>query len=195
MKIAIIADIHDNFHNIILALKDIEKRKINQIIFLGDFINNGIAKVLAESSIPVFAIWGNNDGDKTMITKTSLSEKSNLSVSENVYDFLKFDNRQIFITHYPDLAKPMAKSGNYDAVFYGHNHKKNEDKIGNCLVVNPGEISAHKTGLATYAIYDTKKNNIYFIELKKSITIRTKVVDEYMEISTFKFSKTKRYQY
>jgi hypothetical protein len=195
MKIAIIADIHDNFHNIILALKDIEKRKINQVIFLGDFINGGIAKVLAESPIPIFAIWGNNDGDKTMITKTSLSEKSNLTVSENIYDFLEFDNRKIFITHYPDLAKPMAKTGIYDAVFYGHNHKKNEDKIGSCLVVNPGEISAHKTGEATFAIYDTKKNDVDFIELKNFVTLKTKVVDEYMKTSTFKFSKSKRHQY
>lgn len=195
MKIAIISDIHDNFHNIILALKDIKKRKVNQIIFLGDFINGGIAKVLAESPIPIFAIWGNNDGDKTMITKTSLHEKSNLTVSENIYDFLEFDNRKIFITHYPDLAKPMAKTGIYDAVFYGHNHKKNEDKIGDCLVVNPGEISAHKTGVATFVIYDTKKNNVDFIELKNSVTYKTKVVDEYMKTSTFEFSKSKRHQY
>lgn len=195
MKIAIISDIHDNFHNIILALEEIKKRKVTQIIFLGDFINGGIAKILAESPIPVFAIWGNNDGDKTMITKTSLHEKSHLTVSENIYDFLEFDDRKIFITHYPDLAKPMAKTGIYDAVFYGHNHLKNDDKIGNCLVVNPGEISAHKTGVATFAIYDTKKNNVDFIELKNFVTLKTKVVDEYMKTSTFKFSKSKRHQY
>lgn len=195
MKIAIISDIHDNFHNIILALEEIKKRKVTQIIFLGDFINGGIAKILAESPIPVFAIWGNNDGDKTMITKTSLHEKSHLTVSDNIYDFLEFDDRKIFITHYPDLAKPMAKTGIYDAVFYGHNHLKNDDKIGNCLVVNPGEISAHKTGVATFAIYDTKKNNVDFIELKNFVTLKTKVVDEYMKTSTFKFSKSKRHQY
>jgi hypothetical protein len=176
-------------------LKDIKKRKANQIIFLGDFINCGIAKILAESPIPVFAIWGNNDGDKTMITKTSLSENSNLTVSENIYDFLEFDNRKIFITHYPDLAKPMAKTGIYDAVFYGHNHLKNEDKIDDCLVVNPGEISAHKTGVATFVIYDTEKNNVDFIELKNSVTWKTKVVDEYMKTSRFKFSGTKHHQY
>lgn len=195
MKIAIIADIHENFHNLILALKEIKKKEVNQIIFLGDFINNGIAKVLAESPVPVFAIWGNNDGDKTIITKTSLSENSNLTISENIYDFLEFDNRKIFITHYPDLAKPMAKTGIYDAIFYGHNHLKNDDKIRNCLVVNPGEISAHKTGKATFVIYDTKKNNVTFIELKNSITYKTKVVDDYLETSAFKFSKSKRHQY
>jgi len=195
MKIAVISDIHDNFHNLILALKEIKKRKAEQIIFLGDFINGGIAKVLADSTIPVFAIWGNNDGDKTMITKTSLVEKSHLTVSENIYDFLEFDKRRIFVTHYPDLAKPMAKSGIYDAVFYGHNHLKNEDKIGNCLVVNPGEISAHKTGKATFVIYDTQKNKVEFVELKKSVTLKTKVVDNYLKTAALKFNKSKHHQY
>lgn len=150
---------------------------------------------MAESPIPVFAIWGNNDGDKTMITKTSLSKNSNLTVSENIYDFLEFDNRHIFITHYPNLAKPMAKTGIYDAVFYGHNHLKNEDKIGNCLIVNPGELSAHKTGVATFVIYDTKKNNVDFIELKNSVTWKTKVVDGYKKTSAFKFGGSKHHQY
>ena len=47
MRVAIISDIHENFHNLIIALKEIEKEECEQIIFLGDFINNGIAKVLA----------------------------------------------------------------------------------------------------------------------------------------------------
>ncbi|MFH1253605.1 MAG: YfcE family phosphodiesterase [Candidatus Uhrbacteria bacterium] len=174
MKIAVISDIHENYHNLLLALKEIKKRKIKQIIFLGDFINGGLAKVLAASAIPTFAIWGNNDGDKVVITKTSMGKGSNLTMSDNVYDFLVFDKRKIFITHFPDLTKPMAQSGIFDAVFYGHDHNKSKTLIGNCLIVNPGEISAHKTGVATFAIYDTQKNDIDFIELKKAVSLKTK---------------------
>ncbi|MFA5994155.1 MAG: metallophosphoesterase [Parcubacteria group bacterium] len=194
MKIAIISDIHENFHNIILALKRIEQEKCEQIIFLGDFMNNGVAKVLATSKIPVFAVWGNNDGDKSVITKTSLNPSSNLTVSDSIYDFLEFGGKRIFATHYPDIAKPMAKSGEYDAVFYGHNHLKNEEKIGNCLVVNPGEISAHKTGKATFAIYDTESNSIEFITLDNSITLLTDEVEDYLKQVDFEFSKSKRHQ-
>jgi predicted phosphodiesterase len=82
MKLAIISDIHENFHNLTLFFKTIEKSNIyiHKILFLGDFINNGIAKILASSPIPVYAIWGNNDGDKVAITKTALSSGSNLEV-------------------------------------------------------------------------------------------------------------------
>ena len=53
MKIAIISDIHENFHNLILALQEIQKREVEQIICLGDLMNAGVAKVMATQAIPV----------------------------------------------------------------------------------------------------------------------------------------------
>ncbi|MCK5025903.1 MAG: metallophosphoesterase, partial [Nanoarchaeota archaeon] len=195
MKIAIIADIHDNFHNLILFLKQVKQYDVKKIIFLGDFMNNGIAKTLADSEIPVIAIWGNNDGDKVAITKTALSEQSNMTIGFETYDCLEIDNRKIFITHYPILAKPMAKSGDFDAVFYGHNHKKNQDKINDCIIVNPGEISAHKTGKASFAIYDTKTNTSEIIEIKETISTRTKEAIEHFEKMKFSLSKSRTHKY
>ena len=122
MKIAIISDIHENFHNLILALQEIQKREVEQIICLGDLMNAGVAKVMATQAIPVYMIWGNNDGEKVEITLASKAEGSVLTVSLNTYDFLNYGGKRIFVTHYDNLAKPMAKSGEYDAVFFGHNH-------------------------------------------------------------------------
>ena len=195
MKIAIISDVHGNFHNLILFLKQIKHHKIEKIIFLGDFVNNGIAKILAKSEVPVIAIWGNNDGDKVAITKTSLNEGSNLTIGFDTYDFLEIDNRKIFITHYTLLAKPMAKSGDFDAVFYGHDHKKNLDKINNCIIVNPGEISAHKTGIASFAIYNTKNNTAEIIDIENSISTKTTEDALFIKNMGFAFSKSETYKY
>lgn len=195
MKIAIISDIHENFHNLAMFFNEIKKHEIEQILFLGDFMNNGIAKTLAHSNIPVFAVWGNNDGDKVAITKTSMSENSNLTMSFDTFDIIEIDNRKIFLTHYPLLAKPMAKSGDFDAVFYGHNHQKNIDKINNCIIANPGELSAHKTGIASFAIYDTKTNEVEIIDLQDTITTKTEQAKNHLKNINFKFSKTKTHEY
>jgi len=195
MKIAIISDIHENFHNLVSFFEQIENQNVEQIFCLGDLINNGIAKALASSPVPVFLIWGNNDGEKVAITKTSLSENSNLKVGFSTFDILKFDNRKIFLTHYPMLAKPMAKSGDFDVVFYGHDHNKNIDKINNCLIVNPGEISGHKTGSATYAIYDTKTNTAELIDIENTISLKSELVDTFKKNINFEYSKTKSHQY
>jgi putative phosphoesterase len=189
MKIAIISDIHENYHNLVLFIREIEKSKdIEQIICLGDFVNGGIVKILANLSIPTFAIWGNNTGSKVEIMKTVLDKKNNLTItSDENFDFLTLAGRNFFLTHYPSLAEPMAKSGDFDAVFYGHDHVCNIEKIKNCLIVNPGEISSHKTGRATFALYDTKTNSAEIITLKGNINMKTQLAKDYLKEIGFKF--------
>lgn len=189
MKIAVISDIHDNFHNLVKVLKSIEVQEVEQVIFLGDFINNGIAKILAKFSVPVFAIWGNNDGDKVMIIKTSLEDGSNLSINDKTYDFVEFEGRKIFLTHYPDLAMPMAQSGKFDAVFYGHNHDKYQENVGACLLLNPGEISGHKNTEVSYAIYNTQTNDAEIISISDIVSVKTEEASEYIEKQGIKFRK------
>ena len=55
--------------------------------------------------------------------------------------------------HYPELAIPIAKSGEYDIVVYGHTHKIDIQK-GESLLLNPGETGGWTTGKATVAVVD-----------------------------------------
>jgi hypothetical protein len=194
MKIAVISDIHDNAHNLVLALEEINQKEVKQIYFLGDFVGAGISKILINSSIPVYAIWGNNDGDRVVITKFSLEENSNMSVGFDTYDVVDIDNKKIFLTHYPLIANIIAKSGEFDAVFYGHDHLKSKEKIGDCLVLNPGEIGAYKTGIGSYAIYDTKTNDAEIFEIEGAITTNTPEAKKKFEEMKFKWSSQKSHK-
>jgi len=179
MRLAIISDIHENFHNLFRALEEMEKRGVEQILCLGDLMNAGIAKILVHHHIPTFMIWGNNDGEKVDIVKASYREGSQLTVSLNTYDFLERGGKKIFISHYDDLAKPMAESGRYNAVFFGHNHIVSKEQVGKCHLVNPGEICAQKSGKATMAIYDTEDNSVDLITLENTISLKSDYVDNY----------------
>lgn len=195
MKIAIISDIHENFHNLTLFFEKIKQENIEKIICLGDLMNNGIAKILSRCWVPVYAIWGNNDGDRVSITRTALSEGSGLEIGFDTFDSIELDGRKIFLTHYPMLAKPMAKSWDFDAVFYGHNHQYNLDQINDCLIVNPWELSAHKTYKATFALYDTKTNQAEIITLEDSVSVSSEKSDAFIKSLSFEFWKTKTHQY
>jgi len=188
MKIAIISDIHENFHNLILALESMSVHHIEQIFCLGDLMNSGIAKILAAQDIPTHMIWGNNDGDKVEITLAAKRENSSLSIGTTIYDFVDFDGKNIFLSHYDDLAKPMAQSGLYDAVFFGHNHIQSLEKINDCWVVNPGELAALKTKRATYAIYDTQSNDVKIIELSDSVSLKTAKMESYFSANADKLN-------
>lgn len=179
MKIGIISDIHENFHNLLKALEVCEEREVGKIFCLGDLINPGIAKVLSESKIPVFCLWGNNDGDKVMILQFANAPGSNLEMAIHSYAFVEEGGRKGFITHFDDLARPMAKSGEFDFVFYGHNHEKKIERIQDCLIVNPGEVSGQLRGKATFGIYDSEKNSAEIIAIPDPISLRSEFTESY----------------
>ncbi len=191
MKIAIISDIHDNAHNLVMFFEQVKKYNVEKILFLWDYAWAAIAWLLCASPVPVFSIWGNNDWDKCLITKFSLKEWSNLEVWFDTFDSIEVDGRKLFLSHYPMLAKPMAKSGDFDAVFYWHNHEKIKDIIWSCLVLNPWEIGAYKTWLWTYAIYDTKTNDAEIIEIENGITTNTQISQDKFKEIKFEFNKQK----
>ncbi|UCE75168.1 MAG: YfcE family phosphodiesterase [Methanomassiliicoccales archaeon] len=184
MIIAIISDIHDAEEKLKSAMEEIEKRYVSQILFLGDFVTKRIAKKLLESNIPVFGIWGNCDGNKVEITRLSMKKGSNLKmaldtyaiIKENKFQYssndkdeveVKTDGKTIFMTHDRDLVEHMAKSNDFDAIFYGHKHEI-ENKVYNekCCIVNPGAICGNwSTKKSTFAIYNTKTNSAEIIEL------------------------------
>ena len=180
MKAIIFSDIHDNYQNLTLMLTQLKELSFEHMFFLGDFVNAGIARTIALFPAPTYAIWGNNDGDRSAITRVAMSPGSNLSIAEATFDIVEFGGRRIFVTHYPLTVASMAKSGDYDAVWYGHDHRARIDRDGPCLIVNPGEISAHKTGRAHFAVYDSDTNTAELVEVGGPIsTVFTDEVRDY----------------
>jgi len=194
MKIAIISDIHENFYNLVSFYEKIEQSNVEQILCLWDLMNNGIAKILAHSGIPVQMIWWNNDGSKVAITKTSLSQRSKLSVAEESFDIFEIAGRKLFLTHYPVLARPMAKSWDFDAVFFGHTHSSFSQQVGDCLLLNPWEISTNKTGQATFALYDSDTNLAEIIKLDDFKDMTSDKVSNYRKKIWITLPNSKEYK-
>jgi len=78
---------------------------------------------------------------------------------------INVEGRKIAFTHHPEDAEKLAESGEYDVVFHGHTHKKREEKFGECILINPGEIMG-RVGTPSYAIYDTTTKKIEFFDLE-----------------------------
>lgn len=161
MKVAIYSDIHDNFYNLRLALEIIKQKDIRHAICLGDFINPGIVREIITHGIKTFAVWGNNDGEKPAITKLSCASNGIFEIADTTFSDFEIDGKPVFLTHHPDFALPLARSGDFKAIFYGHDHVAFSEKLPNgCLLANPGEISSHKTNSCTFMIWDTETNEV-----------------------------------
>jgi len=167
MKIAVISDSHDNIWNLEKVVKAV-RGKVDLMVHCGDVIAPFSVKIIASADIPTHVVLGNNDEDHIGMIKKANEKFTWVHIGQQ-YGEIQPDDKKIAYCHYPRLAELLAKSGEYDAVFYGHTHKVKNEKIGMTLLLNPGAICGideGKPSSATYAIYDTATNTAEIVEIK-----------------------------
>lgn len=165
MIIGIISDSHDNMPNIYKAIEFFKKEKINTVIHCGDVCAPSVMKEMAEKfSGEIHLCFGNVDGDRLKMEE--LAEKLPNMHIYGERGFLEIDGKKLAFSHYPEKAKIIAESGDYDCVFYGHDHKAWEAKVGNCFLRNPGTL-AGLFAKPTFATYDTKTNEATLILVER----------------------------
>ena len=162
MEVAILSDIHDNIWNLERALDELNKRKAQRLLFLGDFCAPFSLKQLAEGfSDPIDAIFGNNDGDQFLLA-TIAADHANVTLHGQFAE-LKIESKSIAMNHYPGIARGLAH-GDYDAVFYGHDHTPFTGEVGATLLANPGEIMG-RFGSPSFGIYDTEAQSFRHVPI------------------------------
>ncbi|NTV30573.1 metallophosphoesterase family protein [candidate division WWE3 bacterium] len=167
MIVAILSDIHDHIWNLEKILAMI-KTEVDAVIYCGDFCAPFSAEILGRVERPIYACLGNNDEDQIGIHSKLGSNATWFNLSQE-YGTAELDNRTVAFCHYPRLAELLAKTGEYDAVFHGHNHIAKSEYVGSSLLLNPGAVCGiqfGKPGKASFAYYDTIKNSsqIVFLE-------------------------------
>jgi len=160
MKIGIISDTHDRIEKTQKAMKLLEEKGATVLIHCGDFCAPFMMNEIAKFNGEVHCVFGNVD-DRFITPRRA--ESLNIKFHGDTAK-LEFDGKKICVNHYPNIAEGFAHTGKYDLVLYGHNHTADKKKIGNTLLVNPGEIMSWK-GKVTYALYDTEKNDVEHFEI------------------------------
>lgn len=165
MKIGVISDTHDDEENTRKAIEIFNRRKVDSVVHLGDYISPPIVRLF--KGMKLIGIFGNNDGYKFVLIK-AFDEIG----GEIKGDFakLKIDGLKIALYHgeFREISKALAKSGDYDVVFAGHFHKSEKIKFGKTLLINPGSThrSFKKDPTSTIGIFDTKTKEFEFIGVK-----------------------------
>jgi len=180
MKIAVVSDVHENFHNLIEVLKIIESEGCEVILWLWDYCNPGIIWAILSLNLKTYFVWGDNDGKKSKISqRVTLSE--NWDIADDTYRFLELDSLKIAMTHFSDLWKIIAKSGDFDLVFCWHTHKLFEEKIWSTLCINPGEVSTQRTWVCSFYIYDTLEKWWSFKYIENPLKTKSDTATEYLK--------------
>ena len=162
MRIGILSDSHDNIWKLSEAIQHLVT--VDVVIHCGDLCAPFVVKRMAEGlgEIPIHIVWGNNDGDQLRISRIA-SNHANIQLHGELAK-LELEGIRIAVNHYPEIASDLADSGNFDLVFYGHDHTANQEQRGSCLLLNPGELMGMK-GRSTIAIYDSATKKVEMIDL------------------------------
>lgn len=156
MKIAILSDAHDHGAHTRKAVELAQQKGAEALIFCGDFCAPRAAIEVSHFKGQIFAIFGNNDGDQLNIYQRALDNNPAMKFFLEGRAVFELGGKNIIVTHYPIYANALARTGDYDLVCFGHDHKARIETHGKCLAVNPGCLNAVRADdIVGFAIYDT----------------------------------------
>ena len=162
--IGIISDSHDNLGAIRKAVEFFNDNEVKAVLHAGDLVSPFTARVFEKLKSKLYVVFGNNDGDKVMLTKSF--EDIGATVCGD-FGELTVDSLHIALLHGTNevLVKALAKSEDFDVIIRGHTHDPGVKVFKGALLINPGECSGVLSGKATVATLGTANLNVEITEL------------------------------
>lgn len=159
MLLGIIADTHDNMPLIKRACELFNARKVRMVLHCGDYIApfalNPLNQILR---CDYGGVFGNNDGERTGLDRVAQGRIHPSPFVFTVGDW------QVLVGH--ELPSPEVTAGKaLRLVAFGHTHLPEVKKLGNTLIVNPGECGGWLYGSSTVAIAQLDALEAEIIEL------------------------------
>ncbi len=158
MLIGVISDTHDRLPMIDAAVDEFRKRGVDALIHPGDFVAPFAVRKLLAFDVPLFATYGNNDGERAGLKK----------LMPQVVDgplFVELGGRTILVHHFIDWCE-AADIARADVVVTGHTHEVVNRTFGGTLRLNPGECCGWVTGRCSVAVLDTEDQSVEIVELR-----------------------------
>ncbi|MEM0375745.1 MAG: metallophosphoesterase [Nitrososphaerota archaeon] len=169
MKVAVLSDTHDNLVKLRSALSLARERGVEAVVHLGDFTSPFTLRELSGAAPRVVAVLGNNDGDPLMLH--SVASRSGIELAHWPHE-LELGGRRLLLVHgfgsadtLVRVVEALAGSGRWDAVLYGHTHRVDLRRVGQTLVLNPGEVYGGLTGRSTFAVLDLDRMEAEVVEV------------------------------
>ncbi|HEX8974536.1 MAG TPA: YfcE family phosphodiesterase [Patescibacteria group bacterium] len=164
MLIAIISDVHDNIPNLKKVLDYCNANRIEKIICCGDLASQETLDYLCDN-FPgeIFFAFGNMDSEHENHFHITDGEYRNAHIFSK-HGEMEIKSKKIAFVHYPDSAKKLCESGKYSFVFHGHTHKPWTEVLGNCTLLNPGNV-ANQIYQPTFAVWNTSDNKFQLIRI------------------------------
>lgn len=155
-KIGVISDSHDHLPNLRHALGQLMERGVQTVIHCGDLIAPFVTVELGRlQGLTIHTVFGNNDGDRFLHQRLAV-EAPNVT-HHGEAGTVELGGRRLAFSHYGEHALGLAGQRGCQAAFFGHTHQPHDERVGEVLLLNPGELLGMK-GAPSFCIYDLEAN-------------------------------------
>lgn len=163
MVIGAMSDTHDRLDAVEKAISFFNSEGVTDVLHAGDLVSPFAVRPFSKLKAKLHYVWGNNEGDHDFI-KIRFAEIGVGPLGD--FAALQLGGKRIALLHgtHEEIVDSLVKSGAYDLVVRGHNHKA-EIVQGGTPLVNPGEVCGYLTGRRTVALIDLDKMQARIVEL------------------------------
>ncbi len=143
MIIGVTGDTHNNLKNIKTICSIFNENATDLVVHTGDISLAKSLLAFKQLNCPLIAVLGNNDIEE----KKSLEEAAtnfNCKIFEEPY-FMNINKKKFAVMHHPELINEEM-TNTTDFIVHGHTHRYRLEKIGNCMIFNPGECAGMMKG-------------------------------------------------
>jgi uncharacterized protein len=163
MKIGVLSDTHNHLPNLRAALDLFRKEDIDTLIHCGDLTNVETARTLQGFRV-IFA-FGNGDILSGEI-RAALLELNPENYAGSVYTG-RIGGARIAAAHghQPGMVDGLIRSGDYDYVFTGHSHRRQDDIYGFTRRINPGALGGLRRDDRQVCVVDLATAKVKFLKI------------------------------
>jgi putative phosphoesterase len=151
------SDTHDRVPAVADILERFSQKGVSMVMHAGDYCSPFCLAPFHQRGTAVLGVFGRNDGDRE-----SLSAYAARGMATEIYESPhSFDvgGKRVLLVH--DIAEVNARSvESHDFVIHGSSHLQSRRRVGNTLVINPGEACGWIHGKCTAAILDTETGEV-----------------------------------
>jgi len=166
MRIGILSDTHDRLTMVAKAVAWCNDTKVDMVLHAGDYIAPFVIDALAGLHAPMVGVFGNNDGDRDLLTQ-KCREKKTLEIRGDFAEVVAGETVIALLHgHQKDLLASLVRRGGYGVVIHGHSHRPGVSREGETIIVNPGAVSGYLTGRCTVALLETEGMAMEIVDLK-----------------------------
>jgi hypothetical protein len=152
MKVGILSDTHDAHEFVAKAIEIFNTKEVGYVLHAGDLISPFTGRAFsALTNAKFIGVYGNCETEKDLVKEYVGAFGG--EIAGDVYTG-QIGGKSIYMRHEPLGLDGVIRSGDYDVVIYGHTHRQDIRKVGDVLVVNPGEATGLKSGAPSVAIVD-----------------------------------------